>query len=198
MTKSNRWSKTVGIALAVCVPALAVAAVELPHVFKAGEKVSAAEMNENFEALQAKLQELEQRLDAEKTHVAYDTLSPFDIPNDGFAALAYNVKRTDALGEYVGGKFTPKAAGDYLVCASLAPPSSDQTLSFEVDVFVNDSRGSVIAYAAGSANIAAGCTVRRLANGDILDVRAHTPSAAIISKTMSEDNYDWLTITRVH
>ncbi|MES1186201.1 MAG: hypothetical protein ABUL60_20475 [Myxococcales bacterium] len=186
-----------GTVLAVCVPALAVAAIELPHVFKAGDRVSANEMNENFEALRAKVVELEERLDAEKSHVAYDSISPFEISDTGFTAIAYKTKRTDSLGEYVGGKFGPKEAGDYLVCASLVPSASNLALDFELDVFVNDVRGSAIGNSAGTLNVAAGCTVLRLADGDKIDVRAHSSSAAV-PVTTSNDNFDWLTITRVH
>jgi hypothetical protein len=197
MTKSNRWLKTVGTVMAVCVPALAVAAVELPHVFHAGDKVSAGEMNENFEALRAKVAELEQRLDAEKSHVASQEIVPFVIPDADFATVPYKDTRTDPLGEYVDNTFTPKEAGDYLVCASLVPDLSNEALVFELDLFVNDDRSSVLGQSAGPRNVAAGCTVRRLANGDTLRVRAHA-AGADISVTTTDDNWDWITITRVH
>ena len=197
MTKSSQWAKTVGTVLAVCVPALAVAAIQLPHVFKSGDKVSAGEMNENFEALRAKVEELEQRLDAEQSYVAYGEVSPFEIPDAGFATVPYKTKRTDPLAEYLGNKFAPKEAGAYLVCASLVPPASNQVLGFDLNLFVNDVRVIAIAYSTGPLNLAAGCTVLRLAIGDKLDVRAHASTAAI-PVTTSNDNFDWLTITRVH
>ncbi len=146
--------------------------------------------------LASKSEELEQRLNAEQSYVAYDSVSPFEIP-DGSAAIPYKTKRTDTLNEYVDNAFWPKSAGDYLVCASLIPPASNQIRDFELDLFVNDSRGRAIAFSAGTSSVATGCTVVRLAMGDKLEVRAHAPTAAI-AVTTSDDNWDWLTITRVH
>lgn len=197
MTRSSQWAKTVGTVLAICVPALAVAAIQLPHVFKAGDKVSAGEMNENFEALRAKVAELEQRLDKETSHVSYGNITPFQIPDATFAVVPYKTKRADSLGEYVGNKFGPKEAGAYLVCASLVPDASNQVLGFDLNVFVNDARVTAIAYSTVPMNVAAGCTVLTLAVGDKLDVRVHASTTAF-SVTTNNDNHDWLTITRVH
>lgn len=154
-------------------------------------------MNENFEALRAKVEELEQRLDAEQSYVAYGEVSPFEISDTGFTTVLYKTKRTDSLGEYLGNKFGPKAAGDYVVCASLVPTATNLALEFELDVFINDVRGPAIGYSFGPLNVAAGCTMIRLAMGDKLDIRAHSSSAAV-PVTTSNDNFDWLTIARVH
>lgn len=70
-------------------------------------------------------------------------------------------------------------------------------LEFELDVFINDVRGPAIGYSFGPLNVAAGCTMIRLAMGDKLDIRAHSSSAAV-PVTTSNDNFDWLTIARVH
>jgi len=196
MMKSNRWSRISGAALALCVPALAVAAVELPHVFKAGDKLSAAEMNENFEALRAKVAELEQRLDADWSHVSVNHVSPFRMPDDGFATVPYSSENMDQLDEYAKNTFTAKEDGNYLVCASLVPAESVPSYNFELDLFVNDARGPGFAYSSGLRSAAAGCTVQRLVRGDKIDVRAHSPAG--ISVNYSEDNWDWITITRVH
>ena len=66
--KIVRW---IGVAGAVLVPALAVAALEIPNTFAAGQRVSAAEMNANFAALDAKVEELETRLNQHATNEAW-------------------------------------------------------------------------------------------------------------------------------
>jgi hypothetical protein len=55
-----------GVAGALALPALAVAAVELPHLFVAGDVISAAEMNANFKALTDELEALRGEVDALK------------------------------------------------------------------------------------------------------------------------------------
>ncbi len=57
--KSWRWLGVVG---ALLLPALAVAAVGIPNTFSAGDVISASEMNENFDAVKAKMDELEAKL----------------------------------------------------------------------------------------------------------------------------------------
>jgi len=54
--KIMRW---LGVGGALLVPALAVAALNIPNTFAAGDPVSAAEMNANFDAVKAKVEELE-------------------------------------------------------------------------------------------------------------------------------------------
>ena len=51
-----------GIASALSIPALVVA-LDLPHVFQAGDVISAAEVNANFEALRAEVTTLREKVD---------------------------------------------------------------------------------------------------------------------------------------
>src|SRR5262245_56806458 len=74
-----------GIVGALGVPALAVAAVNIPHVFHAGDEVSSSGMNENFStladavnALEAQLATLEADLDDARSAAGYITLQSGD------------------------------------------------------------------------------------------------------------------------
>src|SRR6187551_3215285 len=53
-----------GMAGALLIPALAVAAVDIPHMFKGGDRVSASEMNQNFEAMAEAIEALEAKVEA--------------------------------------------------------------------------------------------------------------------------------------
>jgi len=53
-----------GIAGALLVPAIAVAAIEIPNVFEGGDPVSASEMNENFEVMASAIEVLEHKVEA--------------------------------------------------------------------------------------------------------------------------------------
>lgn len=55
--------KALGILLALAAPSLAVAAFELPHVFEAGNVISASEMNANFDALATEIAELKEEIE---------------------------------------------------------------------------------------------------------------------------------------
>jgi hypothetical protein len=48
-----------GVAGAIAVPALAIAAVEIPNVFQAGDAVSASQMNANFQSIAAPVEALQ-------------------------------------------------------------------------------------------------------------------------------------------
>ena len=54
--KLARW---LGVAGALLVPAVAVAVLDIPNTFSAGQTVSAALMNANFAAIKSKVEELE-------------------------------------------------------------------------------------------------------------------------------------------
>ena len=62
--KSWRW---LGVAGALIVPTLAVAALQIPNTFSPGDRISASEMNENFAAVKTKVDALEAQL-AETPH----------------------------------------------------------------------------------------------------------------------------------
>ena len=53
---------TLGLAAALIVPTLAVAALNIPHIFESGEVISSSEVNANFEAVGDETDTLEARL----------------------------------------------------------------------------------------------------------------------------------------
>ena len=62
--KNSKIYTYLGIAGALLVPALAVAAIDIPNVFAGGEPVSASQMNENFEAMADAIDTLETKVEA--------------------------------------------------------------------------------------------------------------------------------------
>jgi len=54
--------RIMGILAALLVPALAVAAFNLPHAFSSGEVLTAANLNSNFNAIKAELESLQARV----------------------------------------------------------------------------------------------------------------------------------------
>lgn len=61
--KHSKLYTHLGIAGALLIPALAVAAVEIPNVFEGGDPVSASEMNENFEVMANAIEALEAKVE---------------------------------------------------------------------------------------------------------------------------------------
>src|SRR5688572_27783903 len=61
--KHSKLYTHLGIAGALLVPALAVAAVEIPNVFEGGDPVSASQMNENFQVMTDAIEALEARVE---------------------------------------------------------------------------------------------------------------------------------------
>ncbi|HEY6725928.1 MAG TPA: hypothetical protein VI197_17965 [Polyangiaceae bacterium] len=94
--KQSKLYTHLGIAGALLVPALAVAAVEIPNVFEGGDPVSASQMNENFEAMADAIDALEARVEkfengglqppvALKTHTGplSDVRNVYQVHTDG-------------------------------------------------------------------------------------------------------------------
>ena len=46
-----KFSGFIGVGFALALPALAVAALQIPHTFQGGDVISAEQMNENFAAI---------------------------------------------------------------------------------------------------------------------------------------------------
>ena len=67
--RSRKW-RWLGAAGAAFVPALAFAALEVPHEFAAGDPIVAAEMNENFDAVQTEVNALEATLVEQQTELS--------------------------------------------------------------------------------------------------------------------------------
>jgi hypothetical protein len=63
-----RW---LGVAGALLLPPLAVAALEIPNTFSAGDPISASQMNDNFQTVKAKVEELEGLLGTHATTEAW-------------------------------------------------------------------------------------------------------------------------------
>lgn len=133
-------------------------------------------------------------LTAKISHVSLNQVTPFEMSSGRDATvIPYSVELIDELDEYSNNTFTASQPGDYLVCASLAV--GDSTVLFEVDLFINGSRRNVIGNSSGSYTATSGCAVVRLSKGDELDVRVHFRDGATTIPT--DDNWDWLNITRI-
>lgn len=81
----SRWRVYVGGAAALAVPALATAAIELPHVFESGDEVRASDFNENFQAL----------VDALDTRVIRDAQTIDVAANQGCDAIVEAIASLD-------------------------------------------------------------------------------------------------------
>lgn len=64
-------SRILGTVAAFAVPAVVIAAVEIPHSFTSGTTIRAAQVNDNFVAIATKIEELEQAL-ARLEHAQFD------------------------------------------------------------------------------------------------------------------------------
>jgi hypothetical protein len=62
--KRRRTVRLLGAGLAVLVPALAIAAFNVPHAFQSGEVLTAQNLNDNFNAVKAELESLQARVAA--------------------------------------------------------------------------------------------------------------------------------------
>lgn len=83
--KRSKLYYYLGVAGALVVPALSVAAVNIPNVFSAGDTVSSSKMNENFttlrdaiNTLESQVEDLQAELDEARTAAGYITLSNGD------------------------------------------------------------------------------------------------------------------------
>lgn len=107
--KYSRSYTHLGIAGALLIPTLAVAAVDIPNVFEGGDPVSAAEMNENFDtvamavdaletsvgALEARIAALEgaglqppTRIDTFSADIDTDVMAIYEVKTDGVMSFA--------------------------------------------------------------------------------------------------------------
>jgi hypothetical protein len=62
--KSSRTVKTLGLAAALLVPAIAIASFNIPHTFVSNEVLTANDLRGNFDAVAAQITTLQNRLDA--------------------------------------------------------------------------------------------------------------------------------------
>jgi len=62
--KRRRTVRLLGAGLAVLVPALAIAAFNVPHAFQSGEVLTAQNLNDNFNAVKTELESLQARVAA--------------------------------------------------------------------------------------------------------------------------------------
>lgn len=124
-------------------------------------------------------------LPATPTAVSVTGISTFAVAAGTFTKVPYATELYDDADEYdtTTNRFTPKAAGDYLVCASITGPNQ-----FEIDLFVNEQRHGGFGFS--STSIVEGCRAVHLAVGDYVDVRVYSTT---MTYTTNAD-YDYLTI----
>jgi hypothetical protein len=124
-----------------------------------------------------------------RTAIAADAISPFTAPNAMFVRVPFTSVTYDDSHELAlnTGRFTATRRGDYQVCASLM---GGQTVTFELDLFVNGIREKAIAF---GTFVASGCRTTRLSSQDFVEVWVHQASGA---PQLFENNpfEDWLTI----
>lgn len=127
------------------------------------------------------------------TAIAADDITPFTMANVTFTKVPYVSVAYDDLSEYdmTSSTFTAKAAGDYLICASLY--LNNFSVRAELDLYKNGTRDRGFAEGFG---VTTGCRVIRLAAGDAIDVEAWQNSGSNLSPT-ADANWNWLTIQRV-
>jgi hypothetical protein len=120
-------------------------------------------------------------------------VAPFSVPVTTFTKIPFLTETYDDLDEFdmSTSTFSPSHAGDYEVCAS-QNANGNPTLSFELDVFINGTRGAAFANGTGAIT---GCVVIRMTVGQKLDVRLYAGPGASITPT--DPNWDWMTIVRV-
>ncbi len=127
--------------------------------------------------------------------VYVDNITSFNVPHAVLTKVPYSSESYDRQNEYdpsTNYRFTASKAGDYLVCASLAAPSS---FGFLLLIFKN----GVIekGFVGGGYLYASGCRITHLEANDYIEIFIYQGSG--ITKTFSPDIYwDWLTINKIN
>jgi hypothetical protein len=122
--------------------------------------------------------------------VAVGDTTSFAVPNATFTRVPYSSVLFNDEGEFDAsiGRFTPKASGDYEICAALW--DGRNSTKFELDIFVDGSREKAI----GQPDVTpAGCRVVRLAAGAKLDIVAWQASGQTVT-VPSNIFWNWLTV----
>jgi hypothetical protein len=163
-------------------------ALEANHATTADSASSADTAEAAGGELKATLDSLTQKVSS----VALRHVKGFSIPAEGFVLIPY-LEELDELDEYSDNTFRPSQAGDYLFCGSLYVGVPD--LNFEIDLFIDGSRANALGNSSGPYSATSGCAVHRLSAGQEVDVRVHLSGGT--ATVITDDNWDWLTITRL-
>lgn len=123
-----------------------------------------------------------------------NSISSFAVPQASHTKVPYTSEGFDSPAQFDVGTstFTAAAAGDYLVCASLAPEAPLYTT--EIGVFKNGSQ--LMGLATGRVRHA-GCSVVRLAMSDQLDIRAYQGSSTSGISVTADPFWNWLQISKI-
>lgn len=128
------------------------------------------------------------------TAIGADNISQLTLPSAVFTKVPYGSVIYDDGAEFdaATSTFTPKYAGDYLICASVFP-TTNHSIPIEIDLFKNGVRERAFGFGYG---IATGCRATRLAAGDAVDVRAYQASGGNVTSN-PDMNWNWLAIERL-
>ncbi|MFN0250390.1 MAG: hypothetical protein ACKV2T_26155 [Kofleriaceae bacterium] len=127
------------------------------------------------------------------TSISVQGITPFALPTATFTKVLYSNEVHDDESEFdpATSRFTPKEAGDYVVCAGLALGVPGFT--YELDLYVSGVRSK--AFAIGD-DVTRGCIVVRLTLGEYVEVWTHQTSGNTVNVAQSF-LWDWLTIARL-
>lgn len=132
-------------------------------------------------------------IDTISDHVSSGDITQFAAPDSTFTRVPYGAVLFDDASELDAslGRFTPAAAGDYEICASMWD-GADKT-KFELDLFVNGNHQQALG---GWDLTTRGCRVLRLATGDHIDIDAWQNSGT--TTTVAPNIYwNWLTVAKL-
>lgn len=128
--------------------------------------------------------------------VSVDNITSFNVPHGVSTKIPYSSESFDNQNEYdpsTNYRFTAAKTGDYLVCASLAAPSS---FSFTLAIYKNGVLERGFAQSVGIA-FATGCQVIHLEANEYIEMFVYQVTGS--TKTFSPDDYwSWLTINKIN
>lgn len=212
-SNTTKWARRAALfGLPLVAAIVAGVAVGVPKKFVAGEKLTAAALNANFDDIDGKLGALESdgadvaarltQLEGKKTRISVQGYAGGTIPSQSFTKVKYANVEYDDLGEFdaATSTFTASVAGDYEFCnATYIQVAQGNSVGFEVDLFVDGVRDNPSFAAApfgGAYSVGTGCQVIRLQAGKKVDLRVWqaAPSAASF---ISDGFWDYLRINRL-
>lgn len=209
----SKWARRAAVfGLPLVAAIVAGVAVGVPKKFVAGAKLTAADLNANFDDIDGRLATLETNgadldhrvtdLEGQKTRISVQGYAAGAIPNQTFTKVKYATEEYDDLGEFdpATSTFTASVAGDYEFCsAAYITVPAGSVATFEIDLFIDgvrDNPSFAVMPHGTTATAGAGCQTVRLAAGAKVDLRLWQPSGASAS-FVSDGFWDYLRINRL-